>query len=257
MVSLALCALLATVPSDPPSLPEEGEARRALVRRSTQQELAEILRLIPPERLLSIGQAAVRELGTYSVILRKQERVRGKVLEPQVLSIFVREQPFALRMQVIGGPKKGRKVFYDESLRKTEFRVREAGLLGIKALWLSVDSRLARRDTNHRITDLGFGPILRQLGRDIRVAARHGGFTRADQGFDEQGRWCVSFVAPPSAASELYARRTRLCLNPALGLPVKIEVYDAQGFLERAEFTKIKKETALPPGFFTPKAAGL
>jgi hypothetical protein len=255
-IPAGLCATLAALLAAS-SLPERAGERRAFLAARSRQETAEILRALPQSRLLQLGLEAVRELGSYSARVRKQERVGDKLLDPQQMAITVREQPFALRMQVIAGPKAGRKVLYNEQLRKGQFRVREAGILGIKALWLDLDSGLARRDTNHRVTDLGFGPILRQLGRDMQLAARYGGHQRADERFDEQGRWCLTFIAPPAAAGQLYAERTRMCLDLALALPVAIDVYDARGLLERVELTDVKRETALPETFFSLDAAGL
>jgi hypothetical protein len=252
VAAAALVVLLAQTGS----IPENPGERRAFLATRSRPELAEILRALPTERLLQLGQEGVRQLGTYSARVRKQERVGGKLLEAQLMAITVRERPFALRMEVVGGPKTGRKVLYDEQLRKKEFRVREAGILGIKALWLDLDSGLSRRDTNHRVTDLGFGPILRQLQRDMQLAASHGGHTRADERFDEQGRWCLTFVAPPAALRELYAQRTRMCLDLSLALPVEIEVYDTAGLLERVALTEVKRES-LPAQFFTLDAAGL
>lgn len=257
MLTAAICALFATTPPAAGELPQNGAERRAFLRARPPAELAELLRAIPQAALLQLGRGAVRELGTYSARVRKQERVKGKLLDPQLMSITVREQPFALRMEVIEGPKTGRKVLYNEQLRKGQFRVREAGLMGIKALWLDLDSGLSRRDSNHPVTDLGFGPILRQLGRDMQLAARHGGHTRTNEAFDERGRWCLTFVAPPAAARELYAQRTRMCLDLALGLPVQIEVHDAHGLLERLDLSDIRPEPTLPATFFTLEAAGL
>ena len=237
-------------------LPASAAERKAMLEGRPRAELAELIRAVPNPKLLELGRGAVRELRTYSARLRKQERVGGKLLPPQVMAITVREKPYAVRMEVVEGAKKGRKVLYNEELRKDEFRVREAGILGITAIWLDLDSRLAKRDTNHRVTKLGFGAILSQLEEDLRQGAPLGGHARKDEGFDARGRWCLVFTAP-AAAKHLYAQRTRMCLDLALGLPVELEVHDGQGLVERAEFVDIRPQLTLPAGFFTPEAAGL
>jgi Protein of unknown function (DUF1571) len=250
MTPLFLAALLVT------AFPRTHAERKALLETRPRQEIGEMIRALPAATLVEIGASAVRELGTYSARLRTEERVKGKMTAPKVMAITVRERPYAVRMEVVDGDKKGRKVLYNEELRKGEFRVREAGILGIKALWLDLTSGLARRDTNHGVTDLGFGAVMRNLAGDLQKAAAVGGHTRQDEGFDSRGRWCLTFTAPESA-KDLYAQRTRMCLDVALALPVELEVHDRQGLLERVELTDVRPHVSLPPNFFTPEAAGL
>jgi hypothetical protein len=240
----------------PQDFPRTKAARKALLQSRPQQEVGALLKAVSQTQLIELGREAVRELGVYTARLRKQERVKGRLLASQVALITVREAPYAVRMEVIDGPKKGRKILYNEQLRKGELRVREAGLLGLKALWLNLDSSLARGDTNHRVTDLGFGPILRHLSRDQALAAPLGSHRRQDEGFDGQGRWCLTFLAPPGAQN-LYAQRTRMCLDLLLGLPVEVEVHDAQGLLERLELTDVRPNLTTPPDYFSPEAMGL
>jgi hypothetical protein len=230
--------------------------RKALLESRPREAVGELVRTSSQGRLIELGRRAVRELGIYTARLRKQERVKGKWLPAQVAAITVRERPFAVRMEVIEGPRKGRKVLYNEELRKGEMRVREAGLLGLKALWLDLDNPLTRRDTNHPVTDLGFGSILRHLARDQQLAAPLGAHGRQDEGFDRQGRWCLTFLAPPQAR-DLYAQRTRMCLDLVLGLPVELEVHDREGLLERIEVTDVRPNVRPPPDFFRDEALGL
>jgi hypothetical protein len=257
---LSLLFLLLLLPSGarpaPLDFPRTQAARKALLQSRARQEVEALLKAVSQDELIALGREAIRELGVYSARLRKQERVRGRLLDAQVSQITVREAPYAVRMEVVEGPKKGRKVLYNEQLRKGELRVREAGLLGMKALWLDLDSSLARRDTHHPVTDLGFGPILRHLSRDQALAAPLGAHRRQDEGFDARGRWCLTFVAPPGAEN-LHALRTRMCLDLLLGLPVELEAHDAHGLLERLELTDVRPNLAPPPDHFSPQAMGL
>jgi hypothetical protein len=238
------------------SFPRTHAERKTLLETRPRQEIGEMIRATPPATLVEIGASAVRELGTYSARLRTEERVKGKMMAPKVMAITVRERPYAVRMEVVDGDKKGRKVLYNEELRKGEFRVREAGILGIKALWLDLGSGLARRDTNHSVTEIGFGPIMRNLAADLQKAVPAGGQKRQDEGFDSKGHWCLTFTAP-EGAKDLYAQRTRMCLDVALALPVELEVHDRQGLLERVELTDVRPRITVPPDFFTLEAAGL
>lgn len=256
MIRLLVTVFVAASVSAQSGLPGSVAERKAFLASHPRDEVGTIIRGVPHATLLSLGRGAMRELGIYSARMRKQERVKGKMLDAQVMAITVRERPQAVRMEVIDGPKKGRKVLYNEELRKGEFRVREAGLLGIKALWLELDSGLAKRDTNHRVTELGFGPILDHLDEDMKKAALAGGHKRQDEGFDSSGHWCLVFTAP-DGAKDLYAYRTRMCLDLVLGLPVQLEVYDRTGLLERVDIGDVRPHLTPPPGFFTLEAAGL
>ena len=41
-----------------------------------------------------------------------------------------------------------------------------------------------------------------------------------------------------------------LCVDAKLGIPVKIEVYDGQGFLERYEYTNVRSNQKIEPSLF-------
>jgi hypothetical protein len=48
----------------------------------------------------------------------------------------------------------------------------------------------------------------------------------------------------------VYAQRTRLCVDAKLGVPVKIEVHDRQGFLEKYQYTDIRPNQKVEPALF-------
>ncbi|HVR64986.1 MAG TPA: hypothetical protein VMU50_23980, partial [Polyangia bacterium] len=69
------------------------------------------------------------------------------------------------------------------------------------------------------------------------------------QGFDASGCYWMEYTAPPGAKG-LYAQRTRLCVDARLGLPVKVEVHDGQGFLERYEYTNVRANQTIDAALF-------
>ncbi|HEY8922792.1 MAG TPA: DUF1571 domain-containing protein, partial [Polyangia bacterium] len=197
-----VCAVLAASEGAWAS-PDDPAARLDRLRALPPAALAEQLRRTPPDELVSLGREGVRRLGTYRARLVKQERVAGRVRTPQTLEILVRPDPGAIRLEYLEGPKAGRKVLWTAG-RPRQMLVREAGILGLASVWLDVDGGLAHGDTNHDVTDLGFGPLLDIVERDLRKAAPFGGHRRQDEGFDAAGRYCVTFAAPAGAAG-LYA----------------------------------------------------
>ena len=217
-------------------------------RSLSAADLATQLRATSPEELLALGREGVRRLGTYRARLVKQERVEKKVLPAQTLELVVQPAPWALRLDYLEGPKAGRKVVWT-ARRPKQMLVREGGILGIMSVWLDVDGGLAHGDTNHKVLELGFAPLLEIIARDLGKAAPHGGHRRHDEGFDAAGNYCMTFTAPPGAPG-LYAERTRLCVDPRLALPVEVEVSDRAGFLERYQYTRIRANQSVDPAVF-------
>jgi len=212
-------------------------------------ELADRLRAMSPDHLIALGRDGVRSLGAYRARLVKQERIDGKLLPAQTIEVAVRPSPRALRLVYVAGPKAGRQVAWREDHRPAEMLVREGGFLGITSLWIDVGGKLARKDTNHGVMELGFGPALNFFDSDLRKGAAQGGHTRRDRGFDSNGRYCIEYAAPPGAKG-LYAERTVICLDPKLAVPVGIEVFDRQGLLERYEYADVRPNQKLDPSLF-------
>jgi hypothetical protein len=193
-----------------------------------------------PETLIGLGRRAAAALGTYRVRLVKEERVRGTLLGPQTIEATVREQPRALRLEFVSGPKAGRRVVYDEQVAPGRIHVREAGLLGFMPVWLDLDNPLTRTDTNHRATDVGFVALFDLIDREMDRARPHGGHRREDHGFDANGHWCASYTAP-AAARHAIAQRVRLCTDPRTLLPMEAELFDTAGaLLERHRYQALR-----------------
>ena len=217
-----------------------GPGRVDELRALPDAQLAAQLRGTSAQDLIALGREGVRRLGTYRARLTKQERVGAKLLPAQTLELLVQPAPRALRLQYVEGPAAGRKVIWTEA-RPKQMLVREAGLLGLTSIWLDVDGGLAHGDTNHRVTELGFAPLLDIMAADLAAAAPYGGHQRHDEGFDAAGRYCLVFVAPRGAPN-LYAQRARLCIDPRLAVPVELEVNDRAGFLERYRYSDVRAQ---------------
>jgi hypothetical protein len=216
------------------------EQRRAEVKELTRERLVELFVMTPVAELLDAGKAAAAQMGTYEARVVKRERVSGKLMKPQTIHLTVRQSPRAVRLEILDGPAKGRKVVYDSTVKKNELRVREAGVLGLAGpMWLDIHSELTRSDTNHPINDFAFTSIIGVLEDSFKKGEAFGGFTRKDEGFDTAGRYCISFTAP-AGGQHLYATRARICMDPVLALPVIMEIDDKQGPLERFDFSNVK-----------------
>jgi hypothetical protein len=245
LLALLMPGLLMTTPA-PTSSPVPGfarlplEQRRAEIQALSHERLVELFETTPVGVLLEAGKAAASQMGTYESRVVKRERVSGKLLKPQTIHLTVRQEPRAVRLEILDGPAKGRKVVYDSTVKKNELRVREAGVLGLAgAMWIDMSSKLTRSDTNHPITEFAFTSIIGVLEDSFTKSEALGGYTRKNEGFDAAGRYCITFTAP-EGGKHLYATRAHICMDPVLALPVIMEIDDAQGPLERFDFSDVK-----------------
>jgi hypothetical protein len=173
-----------------------------------------------------------------------------------VVEVTVREKPRAVVLAFVAGEHKGRRALYNVLLRPREMMARESGLLGIFTMWLSFDSSMARRYTNHTIAEVGFGAMIDVMQADQEKAASAGGYRRSDEGFDGRGLFCMFFEGPAEAKG-LYATRLRYCVDGKLALPMKIEVFDDRGRREYVEYHDLQARLTVDEEFFTPKGAGM
>jgi hypothetical protein len=245
MVTMHLIAtlLLAASPAVARAPATEAE-RAALVRRASRDELAAFLRDTPPEVLLAVSERAIDALASYTYVMAKQERVQNRLLDEQVIHVSAKERPFAVRLEFLRGPASGRVVLYNRSVNPGQFRVREAGFLRIAGpLWLPLDSPFAKGDSNHAANDAGLGSLVRRLRRELARATLQGGVRVTDEGWSPAGHYCQLYVMP-NGGKGFGSARTRLCTDPALGVPVRVESYDGAGSLtERFVFSDIKRQS--------------
>lgn len=205
--------------------------------------------------LVALGRQSLDGLGVYHARVTREERVRDHLYGPDVVEVTVREKPHAVLLEFVAGAHKGRRALYNVELRPRQMLARESGILGLFAMWLSLDSSLARRYTNHTIAEVGFGAMIDVMQADQAKAAAVGGYRRSDEGFDGRGLYCMFFSAPVGA-KDLYATRLRYCVDSTLGLPMKIEVFDDKGRREYVEYQDLRKRLAVKQDFFTPRGAG-
>lgn len=234
------------------AIPASDVERRALVSRATRDELATLLRNTPPEGLLELSGNIIRALGTYSYVMVKRERVRGVLLEEQVIRVIAKEEPFAARLEYQSGPAQGRIVIYNSATSADQFRVKEGGLLGYAgSLWFPVDSLLAKADSNHTIREVGLGNLVGRLRHELDKAASLGGIRVTEEGWDEVGQYCQLHTMPAAGKGFEYAK-SRVCMDPGAGIPGRVESFDASGLLlERYVFSNLKA-TRAPDTTFDP-----
>ncbi len=239
-------ALAAFVLAAQPALATEAE-RKEFVAKATRDELAAFARETPPEALLAMGQRAIKAYGTYTYTMAKQERVRGRLLDTQVIHVTTREVPFAVRLDFVSGPAKGRVVIFNRSVRDREFRVAEPGFLSIAGpIWLPVDSSLSKSDSNYAIDGAGLGNLVKKLQGEVALAATLGGLTITDEGWNGDDQYCQLYVMPRGGKG-FDAPKSRICIDLQRGVPGRVESFTTTGeLIGRFVFSELQGSVASP-----------
>lgn len=249
-MNLLTITLASALAASPWNLMSEAE-RKATVAKMSREELAAAMSQTNPEILLALSAQAIREFGPYQYIMVKQERIGGALQGEQTIRTTIREEPNAIRLEYLKGPSAGRKLIYNSSVKKSEFRVREPGILSvIGRLWIPVNSDLTRGDSNHTVPEAGLGSLVRRLQQDQKRAGARLGVKH--EGWTSSGHFCSLFILPDGGKGFDNAT-TRVCTDPQAGVPMKVEGFDAGGnLIERYAFSELKPVT-LDPSTFDPE----
>lgn len=220
-----------------------------------REVLAAKILAAPPDVLITMGLSNIKKLGTYKYRLVKRERVGGTLLEAQEITTYVREEPWAVRLQYVKGPAAGRQVTYNPQARKDDFRVREVGLLSIAGpLWIALDSPFAKLDSNHTARDASISRLLERLAFDLERGTKLGGFTAVHEGFNADGAYCMLFTPPKGTGGTVFEHsKTRVCADLEGGVPAVVEGFDGGGQLLEQYLIDRVEPTALPDWFFDPE----
>lgn len=207
---------------------------------------------------LETGKRALAALPTYGCTLIKQERVGKKLQKPETIELKYRESPKAIYMKWLAGPFKGRELVYNTALMGPDkLRVREGGVLGIVPVTIALDAPVARRGTNHLVSEVGFSHLLTLIEKDYVKASPRGHIERVNRGFetlDGRKTYKVESILPRDAKLGYYCYRMTHWTDYLRGVEIKSEVFNFQDELQEAYYYK---DVNLAPGFtdadFDPK----
>jgi len=236
-----------------------GDAgRRKVLGGLSDDRLEALLNATPDWVLLETGKRALARIAAYTATLEKQERVGSKLQGEETIQLKYRESPRAFYLRWVGGPFKGREVLYNESiLGKGRLRVREHGLLGVAAVTIPADSKVARRGTNHLATELGLSALLGLMETDYRKAAPRNDIERVDHGVrrvDGRRAYEMEMRMPRDPGLGYYAHRALLTFDPVEGYAFRVEIYDHRDKLgEWFHYRDINPDAPLADADFDPK----
>lgn len=248
ILPLFVALSLQQVPSWAPGVVISETERRTAVQKLSRAELEQLLTSTRPAVLLALSAQAIRSMGPYEYVMKKQERINGSLQNEQTIRTIIREEPNAIRLEYLEGPSAGRRLIFNSAVKKSEFRVREAGILSVMGgLWIGIKSDLARGDSNHTVPEAGLGALVRRLQADgeragDRIIVKHEGWTAG-------GHFCSLYTLPDGGKGFDNAS-TRVCFDPLVGVPMKVEGFDPKGnLIERYAFTELKPFTTTETTF--------
>ena len=223
-----------------------NEGRRRAFSSMRHDSVEVILNNTDDWVLLETGKRALSQFGQYTATFIKQERVKGKLQQPETIQLKYREQPRAFYMKWVAGPYKGRAVLYNEQLLGPgRIRVREAGLLGIKAVTLGVDSVVAKRGSNHVATELGLKHLVSLMERDYHKGVESGQLVRLNHGIiDLDGSPVFKLESRMPPGQGFYCMRMIHYSDFARGFEVKCEMFDFDDRLFESFYYKDLEMTA-------------
>jgi hypothetical protein len=161
-------------------------------------------------------------------------------------------------MRWLAGPFKGRELVYNvHVLGSDKLRVREGGLLGIVPVTIALDAPVARRGTNHLVSEVGFSHLLSLIEKDYTKAAPRGHIRRVNHGFetlDGRKTYKVESILPRDEKLGYYCYRMMHWTDYLKGIEIKSEVFNFKDELQESYYYK---EVNTAPGFtaedFDPK----
>jgi hypothetical protein len=210
------------------------------------------------EALIDRGISRLESFRNYRVSLTRQERVRESLQPVETVTLNVRTEPFAVRLEWPEGPNKGREVLYSEAECNGLMHVKMAKtLIPIPPMQLEPTSPIALSNARHPITEAGLLHILTQTRAQL-VASRAGDpaigeFTRlgphSAEGFATP---CVEILRETPEGEHW-----RLLVDGESAIPVLLEASAADGqLLERYVFRDLQMDLddLDEPGAFDPSS---
>jgi outer membrane lipoprotein-sorting protein len=188
---------------------------------------------IVPVRWINEAEMKLAQIDNYTSFFHKQERVKGKLKEEEVVLLKFKK-PFKIYMKWVKDPGKGREVLYVEGWNHNKIKVHEVWMKTGFTLDLDATGFLAMRGSRHSITESGLENFLRVLGRDLYSGIQFGEFTCRELG-EEMVYGCqsqiVEYLFPKDKTKGYYCHRAVINIDVGTKIPIRVRIYDWEGDL--------------------------
>ncbi len=187
----------------------------------------------------------------------KNERIDGKMQGEEKVLLKFRDKPKGIYMKWLAGPWKGREVLYSEKfLGAGKVRVRESGILGVIPVTLPIHHQIAKRGTNHLVTEVGLKNLIDMIEFNYRKAIAKGELERVNHGIDEVDGHKVfkmQSILPKDESKGYYCYRIMHYIDFIRSLEIMADIYNWDDELqEKYLYTQIKLNPGLTDRDFDP-----
>lgn len=175
------------------------------------------------------GQKFHSRLRDYTCTMVKQERIRGKLQEENVLLMKFRNVPFSVYMKWLA-PRSmvKQEVCFVYGQNNNKLRVHAPGFVGL-AGWVSLDPRDPKvmDQSRHTIYEAGVGKLAERYIDEFRKGKQVNKSRVQVAEYDFQNRRCYRVeVVHTERVPQAYSYRNVLYLDKEWHLPVRTESYD-------------------------------
>lgn len=205
------------------------------------------------ERLLLKMQTAVKRVRSHQAVFHRKEYLRGQSRPRESVLLRHETKSGAVYMKWLNGADRGREMLYRP---ETDTVVVTTMMMTLR---LAPDSWLVRQRSRHAVSDAGIVKLTQIIARDARLArARaYAGVTyrqlESERHFGK-ATTCFEVQTPKGEDARFYARRSKVCVDDALGLPIYVKVWDREdGALREIEevgYEKLRLNPDLPADAF-------
>jgi len=255
---VALLLLLALAVPDAGEIPDAS----AIAAAPKTEQAVRAEQVVVIANAIARMQQASSALKDFTATFHSQE-YKSELLPAELVSMKYRAAPQSVYFKWIG-VNKGLEVLWKRGWNGDQLRA-HSGSFPSFTVNLKPDSWLAMRSTRHPINQAGFDFTISMFARDLVTCREKPQCAR--KAVDEGERLlygvrthCYFFETDKDGCPEVYGYRARLCLNEALSLPNKVEVWDkVDGEVRLVEdygYEDIRVDVGLTDSDFDPERYG-
>ena len=183
-----------------------------------------------PLRLIAEARQVMREIGDYSCVLIKRERIGGQMMPENVIALKVRARPFSVYMRWQDPQEQdGQEACFVAGKNGNKMRVHPNGGLALLG-WVTLDQRDPRalKTTRHAIAEAGLSNLIERYAA-AWGAERSLGQTQVQLAEYEYNKRCctrVEVAHPARTLGQYEYFRTVIYFDRETKLPIRVECYD-------------------------------
>jgi hypothetical protein len=193
----------------------------------------------------------------YTGIFTKQERVKKKLLKPQVINFKFRNKPFSIFMQWKKNPGKADRMLYVKGQNNNKMVVHPRGLLGfIRSVERDPKGKDVLKSSLRSCDQFGMRNLLNRVTGLYKGNVKDKGFTAkyiGSEEIDKRPCFVLETIMPNNKISP--TRRLILVVDMEYRLPVSITSLDGKGnLISKYSYTGLRFNNGFKDKDFTKKA---